>query len=69
VVVAWLIGLRVSQIKTGSLRQIRGAFGGATFFRKMVFYNMTNLGLTLLGIPAGILLIAGMVGSLFLLVH
>jgi hypothetical protein len=30
---------------------------------------MTNLGLVLVGIPVGILLIAGMVGGLFLLVH
>jgi hypothetical protein len=35
----------------------------------MVVYTMTDLGLTLLGIPVGILLIAGMVGSLFLFVH
>jgi hypothetical protein len=30
---------------------------------------MSDLGLTLLGIPAGLLLIAGIVGSLFLLVR
>ena len=30
---------------------------------------MTNLRLVLLGIPVGILLIAGMVGTLFLFVH
>jgi hypothetical protein len=30
---------------------------------------MSDLGLILLGIPVGILLIAGMVGSLFLFVH
>jgi hypothetical protein len=30
---------------------------------------MTNLGLTLVSIPVGILLIAAMVGSLFLLVR
>ena len=30
---------------------------------------MTNLGLVRLGIPVGILLIAGMVGTLFLFVH
>jgi hypothetical protein len=30
---------------------------------------MSDLGMVLLGIPIGILLIAGMVGSLFLLVH
>ena len=30
---------------------------------------MKSLGLVLLGIPVGILLIAGMVGTLFLFVH
>lgn len=30
---------------------------------------MSDFGMTLLGIPIGILLIAGMVGSLFLFVH
>jgi hypothetical protein len=30
---------------------------------------MSELGLTLLGIPAGLLLIAGLVGTLFLFVH
>jgi hypothetical protein len=30
---------------------------------------MTNPGLVLLGIPVGILLIVGMVGTLFLFVH
>jgi len=35
----------------------------------MVVYTITNLGLTLLGIRIGILLVAGMVGSLFLLVR
>ena len=30
---------------------------------------MSNLGMVLLGIPAGLLLIAGMVGTLFLFVH
>jgi hypothetical protein len=30
---------------------------------------MNNLGLVLLGIPVGILMIVGMVGGLFLLVH
>jgi len=32
-------------------------------------YTMSDLGLTLVGIPIGILLIAGMVGTLFLFVH
>jgi len=30
---------------------------------------MSDLGMTLIGIPVGLLLIAGMVGSLFLFVH
>ena len=30
---------------------------------------MTKLGIVLLGIPVGLLLIAGIVGGLFLLVH
>jgi len=30
---------------------------------------MSDLGMTLIGIPIGLLLIAGMVGSLFLFVH
>ena len=30
---------------------------------------MTNLGLTLVGIPLGILMIAAIVGTLFLFVH
>ena len=30
---------------------------------------MSDLGLVLLGIPVGLLLIAGMVGTLFLFVH
>ena len=34
-----------------------------------VGYTMSDLGLTLVGIPIGILLIAGMVGTLFLFVH
>ena len=32
-------------------------------------YTMSNYGMILLGIPVGILLIAGMVGSLFLFVR
>ena len=32
-------------------------------------YQMSDLGLILIGIPVGLLLIAGMVGTLFLFVH
>jgi hypothetical protein len=32
-------------------------------------YTMSDLGLILIGIPVGLLLIAGMVGTLFLFVH
>jgi len=32
-------------------------------------YTMSDLGMTLVGIPIGLLLIAGMVGTLFLFVH